>query len=132
MSATVVIIEDNEHNLYLLSYLLRANGVRVVEARDGIEGITRVRETRPDLVLLDIQIPGMDGLEVARLLRADGATASIPIVAVTSHAMVGDRERILAAGCVESIEKPIDPATFVGEVLRFTPASPAGEEGETT
>lgn len=128
MSQTVVVIEDNEHNLYLVSYLLRSRGARVVEARDGVEGIARVRDARPSLVLLDIQLPGMDGFAVASALRADPATRHIPIVAVTSHAMVGDREQILAAGCVESIEKPIDPATFASQVLHW--ALPGGDTSE--
>lgn len=86
------------------------------QAMDGVEGIRLAAEINPALILLDIQLPGMDGYAIAHELRTNDALTNIPIVAVTSHAMVGDRERILAAGCSDYIEKPIDPETFIHQV----------------
>jgi len=119
MTGTVLVIEDNEQNLYLMNYLLRKHGLQVVSARDGQEGIDRARAARPNLILLDIQLPKMDGYEVARRLREDPGLAAVPIVAVTSYAMPGDRERVLAAGCTGYIEKPIDPDGFIGQLEGF-------------
>lgn len=119
MSETILLIEDNEQNRYLAIFLLESRGFRVVTALDGPEGIERAREVRPDLILLDIQLPRMDGYEVARRLRGEPELRHIPIVAVTSYAMAGDREKTLEAGCDGYIEKPIDPDTFVDEVARY-------------
>lgn len=119
MSETILLIEDNEQNRYLAIFLLESRGFRVVTALDGPEGIERAREVRPDLILLDIQLPRMDGYEVARRLRDEPELRHIPIVAVTSYAMAGDREKTLKAGCDGYIEKPIDPDTFVDEVARY-------------
>lgn len=116
---TVLIIEDNEQNIYLATFLLKNSGYRVVQARSGEEGLGQSRKTRPDLILLDIQLPEMDGYEVVRRLKSQPATAAIPVVAVTSYAMAGDREAILAAGCHGYVEKPIDPDTFVATVTAF-------------
>lgn len=116
---TVLVIEDNEHNRYLVTYLLETRGHRVVVATDGWEGCRLAREVRPDLILLDIQLPRMDGYTVARLLKDDPCTSAVPIVAVTSYAMPGDREKCLACGCVGYLEKPIDPDTFVSVVERY-------------
>lgn len=114
--AQILIIEDNEQNLYLESFILMAAGHAVVQARHGAEGIALAAAVLPDLILLDIQLPGMDGYAVAKALRQQTLLAATPIVAVTSYAMVGDREHILAAGCNGYIEKPINPDTFVSEV----------------
>lgn len=119
MSITVLIIEDNEQNRYLLTFLLEQNGFRVVSAVDGASALELVPALMPDLILLDIQLPGMDGYEVAAALRAMAQVRDTPIVAVTSYAMVGDRERALSAGCSGYLEKPIDPDTFVAEVASF-------------
>lgn len=116
MMARILIIEDHDENLYLMGYLLRAVGHEVLEATDGPRGVAAARSQAPDLVLLDIGLPGMDGHAVARALRADPATRALPVVAVTSHAMPGDREAALSAGCTGYIEKPIDPDTFVSQV----------------
>lgn len=116
---TVLIIEDNEQNIYLTTFLLKNSGYQVVQARSGEEGLVLSRQTRPDLILLDIQLPEMDGYEVIRRLKSQPATAAIPVVAVTSYAMAGDRETILAAGCHGYVEKPIDPDTFVAEVTTY-------------
>lgn len=119
MSGTVLLIEDNEQNRYLATFLLEAHGYQVVWARDGAQGIELARELKPDLVLLDIQLPTLDGYGVARALRTIDTLETTPIVAVTSYAMVGDREKALAAGCNGYIEKPIDPDTFVTELERI-------------
>ncbi len=119
--AHILIIEDNEQNLYLESFILEKHGHRVSAARDGREGILQAEAVRPELILLDIQLPVMDGYAVARELRRNPALAATPIVAVTSYAMAGDRENVLAAGCNGYIEKPINPDTFLAEVLAFLP-----------
>ena len=121
MNNLVLLIEDNEQNRYLATFLLEKSGYAVVAASDGTQGIDLAERLRPRMILLDIQLPGMDGYAVAQALRADPRSAAVPIVAVTSYAMAGDRERCLASGCDGYIEKPIDPQTFVALVERFVP-----------
>jgi two-component system cell cycle response regulator DivK len=116
MTRTALLIEDNEQNRYLTTFLLEARGYTVVHSPNGPAGIALAQTLVPDLVLLDIQLPKMDGYAVARSLRAISALDRTPIIAVTSYAMVGDREKSLSAGCNGYIEKPIDPETFVSEV----------------
>jgi CheY-like chemotaxis protein len=118
MNPVVLVIEDNEQNLYLMRFLLEKNGFTVLEAMDGVKGVETAKETKPDLILLDIQLPRMDGYTVARELRKNSNLSGVPIIAVTSYAMVGDRERILAAGADGYIEKPIDPERFVGQITK--------------
>jgi len=115
----ILIVEDNEQNLYLETFLLEKQGYDVTQARNGQEGLDVAAAERPDLILLDIQLPVMDGYEVARQLKQGQETQSIPIVAVTSYAMAGDRETVMAAGCEGYIEKPIDPDRFVEQVKGF-------------
>lgn len=117
--ARILIIEDNDHNLYLETFILQKHGHEVIQASSGEAGIARAAQELPDLILLDIQLPGMDGYAVAKALRSNPAIIAIPIIAVTSYAMTGDRERILAAGCTSYIEKPINPETFHQEVSQF-------------
>jgi CheY-like chemotaxis protein len=117
--AKILIIEDNEQNLYLESFILIKNGHEIVEARNGETGIALAVQIRPALILLDIQLPGMDGYTVARELRKNPTLANIPIIAVTSYAMAGDRDRILEAGCTDYLEKPINPDTFHAEIARY-------------
>jgi len=119
MNRTLLLIEDNEQNRYLVTYLLQARGWTVEHVVDGAGGIARAQELRPALVLLDIQLPGMDGYTVAQELRQKPVLANTPIIAVTSYAMPGDRERCLRAGCSGYIEKPIDPDTFVDTVESY-------------
>ena len=122
MKTRILLIEDNEQNIYMMTYLLEHAGFEVLQARDGKTGIELATTNgTPDIILLDIQLPEMDGYAVARELRAIKEFAEVPIVAVTSYAMVGDRERILAAGCTDYLEKPIDPDAFVGQVERHLP-----------
>lgn len=116
---TILLIEDNAQNRYLETFLLEQHGYRVVTASDGLLGIEAARQSRPDLILLDIQLPEMDGYAVAAVLRRIEALRGIPIVAVTSYAMVGDREKCLAAGCSGYVEKPINPETFLSEIEAF-------------
>jgi two-component system cell cycle response regulator DivK len=116
---TVLLIEDNEQNRYLTTFLLEHHGCTVMSAPDGPSGIAAATEIVPDLVLLDIQLPRMDGHAVAKHLRSIAALDSVPIVAVTSYAMAGDREKAIAAGCNGYIEKPINPDTFVAEISVF-------------
>lgn len=121
MSRQVLLIEDNEQNRYLATFLLEQRGHRVVAAPDGPSGVELARDLAPDLILLDIQLPGMDGYAVARALRENESLRAVPIIAVTSYAMVGDREKCLEAGCNGYIEKPINPETFVAEIESFKP-----------
>jgi len=119
MKKKFLLIEDNEQNRYLVTFLLTQRGHEVVPAESGPVGIELAGRIRPDLILLDIQLPGMDGYAVARALKSDSALRDVPIVAVTSYAMLGDREQALAAGCNGYLEKPINPRTFVAEIERF-------------
>ena len=128
MKPTILLIEDNEQNLYLATFLLERNGLTVVPARSGPEGIELAGRIQPALIVLDIQLPLMDGYAVARELRKNPALKNVPIVAVTSYAMVGDRERALESGCTGYIEKPIDPDTFRSQIEMYLNARPAGGE----
>ena len=118
MKLHVQLIEDNEQNRYLLNFLLTVRGHQVCSAGDGPSGIQMAREIKPDLILLDIQLPGMHGYDVARGLRQCAELAHTAIIAVTSYAMPGDREKALEAGCDSYIEKPINPESFVQDVER--------------
>ncbi|MDX2019726.1 MAG: response regulator [Deltaproteobacteria bacterium] len=122
MDATILLIEDNEHNRYLTTFLLEAHGFKVVSAHDGRIGVDLARSLKPVLILLDIQLPTMDGYSVARALRSFDELKQTPIVAVTSYAMAGDREKALQAGCNGYIEKPINPESFATEVASFIAA----------
>jgi two-component system, cell cycle response regulator DivK len=116
MKRKILVIEDNEQNLYLVRYILEQSNYEVFAALDGQSGIEMANLLKPDLILLDIQLPVMDGYAVARNLRQNPVLADTPIVAVTSYAMPGDREKVMEAGCNGYIEKPIDPDTFVATV----------------
>ncbi len=122
----ILIIEDNSQNRYLVTFLLEQRGHQVVQAENGPLGIELAQQLQPELILLDIQLPGMDGYAVARSLRQNPRLREVPIVAVTSYAMVGDRERVLAAGCSGYIEKPIVPETFVSEIEGYAKAQRSG------
>jgi two-component system cell cycle response regulator DivK len=119
MKYKILIIEDNEQNMYLVNFILEKNGYHVLQASNGVEGVSLAGHQKPDLILLDIQLPIMDGYTVARELRKNKELTRIPIIAVTSYAMPGDREHALAAGCTGYIEKPIDPDTFITQVEQY-------------
>ena len=112
----VLVIEDNEKNVKLVRDVLQAAGFRTVEARTGLEGVELAVEHRPDLVLMDIQLPDIDGVEALRRLRKDERTASVPVLALTAQAMHGDRERFLALGFDGYLAKPVDIADLVATV----------------
>jgi two-component system cell cycle response regulator DivK len=116
MPKTVLIVEDNELNMKLFHDLLEADGYRTVQTRSGNDAMRLAREHRPDLILMDIQLPEVSGLEVTRWLKDDEELRSIPVIAVTAFAMKGDEERIRAGGCEGYISKPISVAKFLQTV----------------
>ncbi len=115
----ILVVEDNEQNLYLVRFILDKNGFEVIEARDGKTGVESAIRDKPDLILMDIQLPDIDGLEATKRIRESEANGDIPIIALTSFAMTSDRERCLAAGCISYIEKPIDPETFMAKLAQY-------------
>jgi two-component system cell cycle response regulator DivK len=124
----ILIVEDNAMNRDVLSRRLARGGYDVVLATDGLEGLATARALAPDLILLDLGLPEIDGWECARRLKSDAATRRIPIIALTAHAMVGDREKALAAGCDEFDTKPIDLPRLLGTMDRLLRSgSPTGE-----
>jgi two-component system cell cycle response regulator DivK len=116
---TVLIVEDNELNMKLFNDLLDAHGYRTLQTRDGMEALDLAREHRPDLILMDIQLPEVSGLEVTKWLKADDELQGIPVVAVTAFAMKGDEEKIREGGCEAYISKPISVASFLDTVRKF-------------
>ena len=120
-SPVVLVIEDNEQNLYLMRFLLEQHGFVVLSATDGRQGIDLAVETGPDAILLDIQLPVLDGHAVARELRARESLRYTPVIAVTSYAMPGDREKCIESGATDYVEKPIDPETFVDRIRQHLP-----------
>jgi len=115
----ILVVEDNEANMYLITFVLRNNDYEVIEAKSGEEGITAAIKTKPDLIIMDVDLPGIDGLETTKRIRDSKADSQVPIVALTSYAMAGDREKALTAGCTGYIEKPINPDTFMGEIEKY-------------
>lgn len=116
---TVLVIEDNKDNLKIVTYALQRAGYKVLAAETGEEGFRQAVAERPAFILMDINLPGMDGIETTKRIRASEADGSIPIIAITSYAMTGDRERFLAAGCNGYIEKPIDPLTIIEQIHKI-------------
>jgi CheY-like chemotaxis protein len=129
---SILVVDDNPMNLKLTSFLLVAEGYDVHTAVDGPEAIEKVGSVAPRLILMDLQLPGIDGLEVTRRLKGNPATAHIPVVALTAYAMKGDDRKAIEAGCEGHIAKPIDTRTFTGIVRkhldRHTPAQGAPSE----
>ena len=130
MIPTILVVEDNPMNLELVRDVLTSASMKVVEARTAEEGLTAASEIKPDLILLDIRLPGMDGYAVLERLRGNPVTAPIPVVALTAQAMVGDREQALAAGFSEYIPKPIDTRTLAAQVRALVgPGGPRRRAG---
>ena len=118
MAATVLVVDDNATNLKLVAYLVRANGYDVHTAGNADAALAAVAEHRPQLILMDLQLPGVDGLELTRRLKADPATRDIVIIAVTAYAMKGDQDRARAAGCDDYVTKPIDTRALPGVIAQ--------------
>ncbi len=120
----VLVIEDNENNMELIAFILEANGYAVMKAVTGRDGCERALRDKPDFVILDIQLPDMLGTEVLARIRAAEEGRGIPIIAMTSYAMAGDEERLLASGCTGYIEKPIAPETVMRQIERIVGGTP--------
>jgi CheY-like chemotaxis protein len=118
-SSLILVVDDNEAGQLLARSVLEMEGFRVDTAGSSQEVLQQLKAHRPDLILMDVQLPGQDGLTLTRQLKSDPATAGIPIVALTAHAMAGDREEALAAGCIDHISKPFDTRTLGDQVRGF-------------
>jgi len=125
----ILLVEDNEVNRRLAGFLLRSQGYQVHEATSAAAAFEMLDKEPIDLIVMDIQLPGIDGLEATRKLKEQSATADIPVIAVTSYAMKGDREKALAAGCAGYVTKPIDKSTFIQEVAAHLGSKSKTEDG---
>lgn len=112
----ILLVEDNETNMYLARYILKQHGYEVIEAKNGVQAFELAIKDKPDMIIMDIQLPDLNGLEATKKIRASDIGAKVPIIAFTSYAMPGDKEKSLAAGCTGYIEKPINPDTFMTEL----------------
>jgi CheY-like chemotaxis protein len=119
VSRTILLVEDHEDNRIVYSTILEHFGYTVLLAGDGAEGVRLAREEKPDLILMDVSIPVMDGWQATRTLKASPDTASIPVIALTAHALAADRERAVEVGCDGYLAKPVEPRRVVEEVRRF-------------
>jgi two-component system cell cycle response regulator DivK len=119
LGKTVLLVEDNPHNRKIFSGMLAHAGFTIVEAEDGHQALAAIAKQLPDVILMDLSIPGVDGWEVTRRLKADARTKPVPIIALTAHAMRGDEERARAAGCDHYLAKPISPKKVVEEVRKI-------------
>lgn len=126
MAHCVLLVEDNPASLELMRYLLHSAGHTTLLATNGHEALERLRDGRPDLVLTDIQMPGMDGYELLAHLRADPVLRTLPVVALTAYSMPGDQDRVMQAGFDGYLAKPIDPETILQDLMRFIGGGPAG------
>ena len=117
--ALILIVEDNDMNLDMLSRRLKRKGYDIVAARDGKDGVDQARSSKPDLILMDIQLPGMDGLTATRIIKTDPVIKHIPVVAFTSFAMDGDEEKAIVVGCTGYITKPVDTKNFLKTLESF-------------
>ena len=121
-SRKILVVEDNDMNMQLVEFLLEEGGYDIVKATSGEEALAITRDASgiaPDLILMDIHLPGMDGLSVVRAMKAEPRTSSVPILALTAHAMRGDKDRFLEAGCDGYISKPIDVKTFIASIEQY-------------
>ena len=119
MSKTVLIVEDNELNMKLFNDLLEAHGINTIETRDGNGVLDIARDNKPDLILMDIQLPEISGLDITKMLKADDELKAIPVIAVTAFAMKGDEEKIRAGGCEDYISKPISVTQFIDVIQKY-------------
>lgn len=115
----VLVVEDNDANLYLMRFMFEKYGFHVLVAESGAEGVERAITEKPDMIIMDIQLPDMNGYEATKKIKESDAARDIPVVALTSYAMAGDREKAFAAGCNGYIAKPINPETFMEEIRIF-------------
>lgn len=118
----VLVVEDNLQNMKLITFVLKKYGHEVMEAFTGLEGVGKAEKFQPELILMDIQLPDIDGLEATRRIRTITSMQKIPIIAITSYAMAGDRESVLAAGCNGYFEKPINPITIMKDIEKIVGA----------
>ena len=121
---TVLVVEDNTDNLQIITYALQRAGYEVISAETGEDGVEMAIANRPFFIVMDINLPGIDGIEATRRIRASEIDGTIPIIAITSYAMRGDRENIMAAGCNGYFEKPFDPLTIVEQIHKIIGVSP--------
>ena len=119
--ARILYVEDNEDNVYMLSRWLKRNGFEIAVAPDGERGVAAAREERPDLILMDLSLPVLDGWEATQRIKAAPETRAIPVIALSAHAMAGDRERALAAGCDDYDSKPVDFERLLGKIRALLP-----------
>ena len=120
----VLVVEDNGDNLQIITYALQRSGYEVLAAVTGEEGVELAIAIRPFFIIMDINLPGIDGIEATRRIRASEVSGSIPIIAITSYAMMGDRGKIIAAGCNGYFEKPFDPLTIVAQIHKLIGIEP--------
>ncbi len=120
----VLVVEDNEDNMELITFILESNNYHTIRAETGYKGVDLALQERPDFILLDIQLPDIMGTEVLKMIRASEIGDSIPIIAVTSYAMAGDREKLLESGCDGYIEKPIDPLAVMNQIREVIGEAP--------
>lgn len=116
MKQKALIIEDNDNNMELISFILQANNFTCIKAENGQQGFEMAVSSQPDFILLDIQLPDIDGVKVLRMIRQHAAGKDVPVIAITSYAMAGDRERLLEEGCTGYLEKPIDPNIIIQQI----------------
>jgi two-component system cell cycle response regulator DivK len=121
MSKRILVVEDQEDNRRIIRDLLTAGGYELIEATTGDEGVAAARRERPDLILMDIQLPGIDGYEATRRIKADPALEHIPIIAVTSYALSGDDQKAFAAGCDGYVTKPFSPKVLLAKIREYLP-----------
>ena len=125
MTARILIVDDNLTNLKLVAYLMRSKGYEVATAVDAESAVDAIRTAKPEVILMDVQLPGIDGLELTRRLKSDPVTADIKIIAVTAYAMKGDQDKAVAAGCDDYVTKPIDTRTLPETIARHLSEAPS-------
>ncbi|GAC1383608.1 MAG: hypothetical protein NVS4B8_05250 [Herpetosiphon sp.] len=130
MNKPILVVEDNVDNMYVLDHLLTRKGYQVVQAVSGEDGLRQLTELEPALVLLDMQMPGMNGYMMVEALRRQQRLLRVPVIAVTASSMPGDRERALAAGCTDYIAKPINPREVLEIVARYVQGAPSGNHSD--